>query len=211
METMTPAAVRAQLVAAQQAGTLIEGYDFNDDDTFDVGFVLALDREFVLLLTLDWDGKLNGLTAIRLAALHRVRTGTDYLTTVNLKAAVAEEHGYFDLWGLQDFLRQQDYQGQPLLRTLLHDSAAHQLPLVVGTREYKGGDDFTGVIAALGADQLTFHYFNPHDLSSLWTYDIPLADIDYLRVRGTQTATAQRILERVFHFGTGPTPVKEGT
>lgn len=210
METMTPTAIRTQLEAAQRTGNLIEGYDFNDAETFDVGFVIALDREFVLLMTLDWDGKINGLTAIRLTALHRVRAGTDYLTTVSLKAAVAEEHGYFDLWQVQQFLRQHNYRGRPLLRTLLVDSADHQLPLVIGTREYKGKDDFTGVIAALGKDELTLHYFNPHDLSSLWTYDIPLDQIDYLRVRGTQTATAQKILARVFQLGAGPHPVKEG-
>lgn len=209
MQTMAPAAIRNRLLRAQRAGTLVEAYDFKDDDTFDVGFVVAIDPKFVLLMTLDWDGKINGLTAIRLGALHQVRTGTDYLTTVSLKAAVAADHGYFDLWQVQTFLRHQDYQGKPLLKTLLTDSADQQLPLVLGTRRYKGQDDFTGVIAALGQEQLTLHYFNPHDLSSLWTYDIAYDQIDYLRVRGTQTVTAQRILTDVFHFGAGPSPVKE--
>lgn len=200
METMTQTDIRAQLAASKQMGTLVEVHDFDPaGDTFDVGFVLAMDKLFVLLLGIDWDGKINGLTAIRLSSIHRVRSQTDYLTTVSLKCKVAQENGYFDLWKLQDYLHSHDYQGKNLLRTLLEDSYQNDLPLVIGTKKYKGSDDFTGVIADLGTIKLTLHYFNSHDLSSLWEYEILLAQIDYLRVRGTQTATARKILDQVFH------------
>ena len=82
---------------------------------------------------------------------------------------------------------------------LLTDSYQNDLPLVIGTKKYKGGDDFTGVISDLGTIKLTLHYFNSHDLSSLWEYEILLAQIDYVRVRGTQTATARKVLDQVFH------------
>lgn len=200
MELMTQEQIRAQLAVSKQQGSLVEVHDFDEaGETFDVGFVLAVDELFVLLLGIDWDGKINGLTAVRLASIHRVRSQTDYLTTVSLKCKVAQENGYFDLWHLQDFLHDHDYQGKNILRTLLTDSYQNDLPLVIGTKKYKGGDDFTGVISDLRTIKLTLHYFNSHDLSSLWEYEILLAQIDYVRVRGTQTATARKVLDQVFH------------
>ena len=36
-------------------------------------------------------------------------------------------------------------------------------------------------------------------VDGLWEYEILLAQIDYVRVRGTQTATARKVLDQVFH------------
>ena len=58
--------IREQLTISQQQGTLVEVYNFADDDTFNVGFVIAMDPLFVLLMTLDWDCKINGLTLVRI-------------------------------------------------------------------------------------------------------------------------------------------------
>ena len=46
---------------------------------------------------------------------------------------------------------------------------------------------------------LNLHYFNEKDLSSMWSYDILISQIDYVRSRGTQMATTKQILEDVFH------------
>lgn len=195
---MSPNEIKEQLVMANQQGNLVEVHDFADDDYFDVGFVIAMDPIFVLLLGIDWDGKINGLTAVRLSSIHEVKAYTDYLTTVSLKCKVAQDHHYFDLWGLQEFLRHHDYQNTNLLRTLLEDSFKHRLPLVIGTDQYKGADDFEGLINDLSEIKLTLHYVNEHDLSSMWEYEILLAKIDYLRVRGTQTAQVKEIVHNVF-------------
>ena len=98
---MSPTEIKEALLLSQQNGTLVEVYNFADDDTFNVGFVLATDQSFTLLLTLDWDAKINGLTAIRLTSIRQVRAQTDYLTTVAYKSQVAQAHGYFDIWGLE--------------------------------------------------------------------------------------------------------------
>ncbi|WP_172401361.1 hypothetical protein [Limosilactobacillus reuteri] len=45
----------------------------------------------------------------------------------------------------------------------------------------------------------SFSYYNDHDLSSLWEYDILRAKIDYLRVRGTQMATGKQIFNDIFN------------
>lgn len=183
---------------AQQQGTLVEVYNFDGDDIFNVGFVIAIDPLFVLLLSIDWDGKINGLTAVRLASIHKVRSQTDYLLTVSQKCKVAEDHGYFDIWGAQEYLRHHDFRNANILRVLLDDSYQNQLPVVIGTDKYKGEDDFEGLIHDLSAIKLNLHYFNEHDLSSMWEYDILIAKIDYLRVRGTQCATTKQILHSVF-------------
>lgn len=195
---MSPTEIKEALLLSQQNGTLVEVYNFADDDTFNVGFVLATDQSFTLLLTLDWDAKINGLTAIRLTSIRQVRAQTDYLTTVAYKSQVAQAHGYFDIWGLEAYVATQDYQHKSLLLTLLHDAVDHHLPVVVGTAKYKGRDDFEGIIHQLGAIKLTLHYYNEHDLSSLWEYEILLAQIDYLRLRGSQGATTAAILRGVF-------------
>ena len=39
--------IREQLTISQQQGTLVEVYNFADDDTFNVGFVIAMDPLFV--------------------------------------------------------------------------------------------------------------------------------------------------------------------
>ncbi|WP_295728508.1 hypothetical protein [uncultured Limosilactobacillus sp.] len=199
---MSPNEIKEQLVIANQQGYLVEVYNFVSDDMFNVGFVIAFDPLFVLLLGIDWDGKINGLTAIRLSSIHNIQAHTDYLTTVSLKCKVAKDHHYFDIWGLQKFLRHHNYQNTNLLRTLLEDSYHHQLPVVIGTDRYKGEDDFSGLINNLSEIKLTLHYLNEHDLSSLWEYEILLAKIDYLRVRGTQCAQTKEILHNVFnvHF-----------
>jgi len=71
--------------------------------------------------------------------------------------------------------------------------------VVIGTQKYKGRDDFEGMVHELTHIGLTLHYYNEHDLSSLWTYDILLAQIDYLRVRGFQAMQTKAIMEGVFH------------
>lgn len=86
MLIMNETEIREALLISQQQGTLVEVYNFVDDDTFNVGFVLATDQTFTLILTLDWDAKLNGITAIRLSSIHAVRSRTDYLTTVSFKS-----------------------------------------------------------------------------------------------------------------------------
>lgn len=195
---MTLNEIKETLIMAQQQGNLVEAYNFDDDDIFNVGFVIAMDPLFVLLLGIDWDGKINGLTAIRLSSIHKVQTYTDYLTTVSIKCKVAEDHNYFDIWHLQKFLRHHDYQNKNILRTLLNDSFQNRLPVVIGTDKYKSEDDFEGLIHDLSEIKLDLHYINEHDLSSMWDYEILLVKIDYLRVRGTQMMQTKQIMHNVF-------------
>ena len=195
---MSSSEIKEQLIMAQQQGNLVEVYNFDDDDIFNVGFVIAIDPLFVLLLGIDWDGKINGLTAIRLTSIHKVQAYTDYLTTVSIKCKVAEYHHYFDIWHLQEFLRHHDYQNKNILRTLLTDSFENKLPVVIGTDKYKGEDDFEGLINNLSEIKLDLHYINEHDLSSMWDYEILLVKIDYLRVRGTQMMQTKQIMQNVF-------------
>ncbi|MBM6940536.1 hypothetical protein [Limosilactobacillus coleohominis] len=195
---MSSSEIKEQLIMAQQQGNLVEVYNFDDDDIFNVGFVIAIDPLFVLLLGIDWDGKINGLTAIRLTSIHKVQAYTDYLTTVSIKCKVAEDHHYFDIWHLQEFLRHHDYQNKNILRTLLTDSFENKLPVVIGTDKYKGEDDFEGLINNLSEIKLDLHYINEHDLSSMWDYEILLVKIDYLRVRGTQMMQIKQIMQNVF-------------
>lgn len=195
---MSSSEIKEQLIMAQQQGNLVEVYNFDDDDIFNVGFVIAIDPLFVLLLGIDWDGKINGLTAIRLTSIHKVQAYTDYLTTVSIKCKVAEDHHYFDIWHLQEFLRHHDYQNKNILRTLLTDSFENKLPVVIGTDKYKGEDDFEGLINNLSEINLDLHYINEHDLSSMWDYEILLVKIDYLRVRGTQMMQTKQIMQNVF-------------
>jgi hypothetical protein len=195
---MSSSEIKEQLIMAQQQGNLVEVYNFDDDDIFNVGFVIAIDPLFVLLLGIDWDGKINGLTAIRLTSIHKVQAYTDYLTTVSIKCKVAEDHHYFDIWHLQEFLRHHDYQNKNILRTLLTDSFENKLPVVIGTDKYKGEDDFEGLINNLSEIKLNLHYINEHDLSSMWDYEILLVKIDYLRVRGTQMMQTKQIMQNVF-------------
>ena len=195
---MSSSEIKEQLIMAQQQGNLVEVYNFDDDDIFNVGFVIAIDPLFVLLLGIDWDGKINGLTAIRLTSIHKVQAYTDYLTTVSIKCKVAEDHHYFDIWHLQEFLRYHDYQNKNILRTLLTDSFENKLPVVIGTDKYKGEDDFEGLINNLSEIKLDLHYINEHDLSSMWDYEILLVKIDYLRVRGTQMMQTKQIMQNVF-------------
>lgn len=195
---MSSSEIKEQLIMAQQQGNLVEVYNFDDDDIFNVGFVIAIDPLFVLLLGIDWDGKINGLTAIRLTSIHKVQAYTDYLTTVSIKCKVAEDHHYFDIWHLQEFLRHHDYQNKNILRTLLTDSFENKLPVVIGTDKYKGEDDFEGLINNLSEIKLDLHYINEHDLSSMWDYEILLVKIDYLRVHGTQMMQTKQIMQNVF-------------
>lgn len=195
---MSSSEIKEQLIMAQQQGNLVEVYNFDDDDIFNVGFVIAIDPLFVLLLGIDWDGKINGLTAIRLTSIHKVQAYTDYLTTVSIKCKVAEDHHYFDIWHLQEFLRHHEYQNKNILRTLLTDSFENKLPVVIGTDKYKGEDDFEGLINNLSEIKLDLHYINEHDLSSMWDYEILLVKIDYLRVRGTQMMQTKQIMQNVF-------------
>lgn len=199
MEKMSTDQIREILLLSQQHQRLIEVYNFADDDTYNVGTVVAFDTRFVVLATLDWDAKMNGLTTIRLASIHAVRDQSDYLTTVAVKAQVAKQHGYFDVWGLEDYLATNPIANrQSLLLTMLHDAVDHHLPVVIGTKKYKGRDDFAGIVYQLNDLSLLLHYYNAHDLSSLWEYEIPLGDIDYLRTRGSQGATTAAVLSEVF-------------
>ena len=81
----------------------------------------------------------------------------------------------------------------------LQDSFKHHLPVVIGTNKYKGQDDFEGILTKVDKMQLTMDYYNEHDLSSLWEYQVFLANVDYLRVRGYQMATTKAIFKEVFH------------
>ena len=170
--------VKIQLTIAKQQGKLIEVHNIKNDDYFNVGFVVGIDNHFCLMISIDWDGKINGLIAIRLDSIITVNDQTDYLTTVSEKTKVAHEHHYFDIWQVQQFIDE---------------------PVVIGTKQYQGMDDFSGMIHDLNEITLNLHYFNEKDLSSMWSYDILISQIDYVRSRGTQMATTKQILEDVFH------------
>lgn len=191
--------VRVQLTIAKQQGTLIEVHNLPNDDYFNVGFVIALDPVFCLLISVDWDGKINDLIAIRISSIYYTERNSDYLTTISEKTKVAHDHNYFDIWRIQQFIddHPQILTGD-LLDNLLRDSYNHKLPVVIGTQKYKGSDDFNGLITELSSIQLTMHYFNNHDLSSLWEYQVLRAQVDYIRVRGMQMAGARQILRDIF-------------
>ena len=93
--------VKIQLTIAKQQGKLIEVHNIKNDDYFNVGFVVGIDNHFCLMISIDWDGKINGLIAIRLDSIITVNDQTDYLTTVSEKTKVAHEHHYFDIWQVQ--------------------------------------------------------------------------------------------------------------
>lgn len=199
MEKMNQTDLRAQLALARQNGSLIEIHNIPGDDYFNVGFVVAMDPTFCLVISIDWDGKINGLIVIRISSINAVAQHTDYLMTISEKTKVAHQYGYFDIWHVQQFIDDHpEFSQGDLLNSALNDSYTHHLPVVIGTDQYKGADDFTGVIADRDRIKLTLHYFNENDLSSLWTYDILLAKIDYVRVRGTQAATGRQILSDLF-------------
>lgn len=199
MAKMKQSDLRAALAIARQQGTLIEIHNIPNDDYFNVGFVVAMDPTFCLVISIDWDGKINGLIIIRISSIDYVAKGTDYLMSISEKTKVAHDHGYFDIWHVQQFIDDHpEFAQGNLLNNTLNDSYTNHLPVVIGTDKYKGADDFEGVIAARDRIKLTLHYFNENDLSSLWTYDILLAKIDYVRVRGTQAATSQQIITDLF-------------
>lgn len=199
MEKMKQSDLRAQLAIARQQGTLIEVHNIPNDDYFNVGFVLAIDPAFCMMISIDWDGKINGLIVIRISSINYVAKGTDYLMTISEKTKVAHQYNYFDIWHVQQFIDEHpEFTQGDLLNNALNDSFNHQMPVVIGTDKYKGSDDFEGIIAKRDRIQINLHYFNERDLSSLWTYDILLAQIDYVRIRGTQAATSKQILTDLF-------------
>ena len=89
MEKMTERMVREQLALAKQGGYLVEVHNLPGDDYFNVGFVVGIDPTFCLLISVDWDGKINGLIVIRISSIQSVIKGSDYLTTVSEKNKVA--------------------------------------------------------------------------------------------------------------------------
>lgn len=196
---MNKTAIRAELAIAKQQGTLIEVHNLPGDEYFNVGFVVGIDPTFCLMISIDWDGKINGLIVIRISSIIYTERHTSYLTTISEKTKVAHRYHYFDIWQIQQFLDDHpEITSGDLLANVLQDSYQHQLPVVIGTQKYKGNDDFSGMINQLNHIKLTLHYFNESDLSSMWEYDIFLAQIDYVRVRGTQMATSQQIIHDIF-------------
>lgn len=199
------AQIRAALLSAMSDHQLIAVFNLPaSDDNFNVGYVLAVDVNFILLESIDWDGKIFGIDAIRISAIRELAVDTDYLQTVSVKMAVAKRRGYYDLWHVNDFVK-----GHPevldgdLAWNLLTDSYQSNLPVVVGTTRFQGQDDFEGMLSNLTAEALTIDYYNEHDLSSMWRYSTPLADVQYVRTRGTQAATTAAVLRDVFNY-TGP-------
>lgn len=191
--------LRAQLAIARQQGRLVEIHNIPDDEYFNVGFVVAMDPTFCLVISIDWDGKINDLIVIRISSIDYIESNTDYLLTISEKTKVAHQHNYFDLWHVQQFIDDHpEFSRGDLLNNALNDSYVHRLPVVIGTVKYKGNDDFTGLIDSRDRIKLDLHYFNERDLSSLWSYEILIAQIDYVRVRGTQAATGQQIMKDLF-------------
>jgi hypothetical protein len=192
--------IKIKLTIAKQQGKLVEVHNIKGDDYFNVGFVVSIDNYFCLMISIDWDGKINGLIAIRIESINEVNDQTDYLTTVSEKTKVAHENNYFDIWQVQRFLDEHpEITNGNILMNVLRDAARNALPVVIGTKKYQGIDDFSGMIHNLNEITLNLHYFNEKDLSSMWSYDIPISQIDYVRSRGTQTATTRQILKDIFH------------
>lgn len=196
---MNTAEICAQLVMAKQQGRMLEVYNFNDEDDFHIGYVIAIDPLFVLLKSIDWDGKIGSLIVIRLTSIHKVQGFTDYLKTVAIKGAVARKNHYYDLWGIERFLKQHHYENKGLLKAILIQAQTMDEPVVVGTRKYKARDEFEGFVHELTPQKLTLHYYNEHDLSSEWEYEVLLAQVDYVRAFGTQSATTKAVMQTVFN------------
>lgn len=190
--------IKQELVLAQQQHELITIYNFETEGTFSVGYVVGMDGVFVLTVGIDMEGKINGLTAIRLTSIHRVARNTDYLTTVKIKQQVARQNNFYDLWQVEDYLKQADFKTDGILATILNECVTTKEPLVIGTRKYKDRDDFEGYIHALTPIKLTMHYLKFEDLSSLWEYEILWAEVDYIRIKGTQAHMCQAILDQIF-------------
>lgn len=190
--------IKQELVIAQQQHELVAIYNFNDDETFSVGYVIDMDGVFVLTLGIDMEGKINGITAIRLASIHRVDKNTDYLTTVSIRQDVAKQYNFYDIWHVQNYLKKSEFRKNGILATILQECYETKEALVIGSKKYKDRDDFEGYIHELTPIKLTMHYLKFEDLSSLWEYEILWAEVDYLRIKGTQAHMSQAILDRIF-------------
>ncbi|MEY8442360.1 hypothetical protein AALA17_06950 [Lactobacillaceae bacterium 24-114] len=200
MERQDKRDIRIQLAIAKQQGKLIEVHNLQDDSYFNVGFVVGLNDQFCLMISIDWDGKINGLIVIKINSINKIKDETDYLMTVSEKTKVAHRFDYFDIWKIQKFLddHPEITQGN-LLMNILRDSAENNFPVTIGTEKFEGRDDFSGMIHNLNEFTLNLHYINEHDLSSMWSYDILLRQINYVRARGTQMETTKQIMSDLFH------------
>lgn len=192
--------IEQHIFLAQQNQELIELDHFVDHDTFTVGYVAHQDDEFVMLKTIDPDGKINGVIVIRISDIYAARRKTDYLRTVAIKEKLAKHQGYYDAWEIEWFFNEYQPTTASMMANLVDTALRNKEVITIGwVDEDRKDAHVTGFLVDVHEGLMTFIYADDRDLSDLWTIQVRVEQIDYLRMFSFHTFGYQAILANVFH------------
>ncbi|MGV0167054.1 hypothetical protein ACRYI5_00455 [Furfurilactobacillus sp. WILCCON 0119] len=195
------ATIDEQLDRAQARQQLIAVYNFVDEGTFSVGYVLQQDETHVLLKVIDPNGSINGLQLISKAFIDRVVMRSDYLRSSEVWQHVAETNGYADPWHLATTQQRLTLTPTKLMTSLLRDALQQKLIVNLGTIRQLEDDEvedasFTGFVGDYVGEAVALNYLDPWNLTDAWQIDIEVSAISYVRVGAGECVKMQALMEQ---------------
>lgn len=192
-------AILAQLAIAQQNEQLIEIHHFINPDTYTVGYVMVFTKEVCLVKSLDPSGKINGILIINLGEIYAIENDTDYLRAIAIKSRLAQKHGYYDIFNVDELITTINIKQENFLINFLKIAFKNKDTLTVGfTDDAQLDATVTGLITAYGDQKVTLTYVDDYDLSSLWTLTCSVTQINYVRIASFFTHEYETLMQVLF-------------
>ncbi|HAT54491.1 MAG TPA: hypothetical protein DCW31_04495 [Lactobacillus sp.] len=192
--------IETQLTTAHDRGLLIAIYNFIDDETFSVGYVMAQDATHVLLKVVDPNGSVNGIQIINKTFITKVLLRSDYLRSTEVWTQTAIAQGRDDPWQVTQWTDQLSINPDNLLTSALQTALRHKWVINLGTirqldDETAEDADFTGFLGDFVGDTLALNYLDPWNLADAWQIDMKLNEINYIRIGAGVCVNMQALFE----------------
>lgn len=194
---MTTITTELKIAITQQK--VVELHHFISPDTYSVGYVLALGKDYCLVKSVDQDGKLNGILVIKISDIYAVIFESDYLKVITVKSKLAKRMQYYDLLSVEQRLQALDMNQSNFLTYILLSAFLKKEVISIGFIDDAELDaTVTGVIKTLDDRQIVINYVDDYYLSSLWTLTCMQAQINYLRIGSFQTIEYEALMNELF-------------
>lgn len=191
--------ILAQLAMAQQQRKLVEIHHFINPDTYTVGIVIKFTKEVCLVKSLDPDGKLNGILLIKVAEIYAVENDTDYLQSIMIKTQLAKKHKYYDILNVEEIITKLEIKLANFWYVFLEDFLRRKTIITIGFTDDAQLDAMvTGIITKIDNQRVIVNYVDDYDLSSLWTLQFNINDINYVRINSFQTIEYEMLMQTLF-------------
>lgn len=174
---------------------LVEIYRRDAEDDFSVGYIIHFDFSYIEFLSVDDEGKKNGINIFSLASVLEIITDTKYLQRVSIAQKIAEIKNYSNPFNVDTVI---DVKGENILLSGIEKSINEDKVVLLST--ITSDEMILGKIASTTSRELVIAQFVDDDFDHSVRKTISLNTIDIFEFDSFETLIIEYYLDHQESF-----------